>query len=390
MTGRLALLALLLAGCGSRTSLSTRDGAPFVDDDPYLKLDAGRSPLPPADGRGGGPLAADVGVAADVARSSTAAEGVLRDIAKLLWQAEPDPRHLALARSGAIRSATDLDQIVREMLKDPRSEVGVGGFYRWWLHLEDLRTTRKDPQLFPIFPKVVDALIEDVVRFGVEVTLQRDGRFSTLMTASRPYDDMAVSALVGDRGDDPRRSGLLGRPGLLALHALPERPSPVARGLFVRQDLLCEELPDHPPGVDRRVPPQPPGVTNRQQYAALMTSPACLACHSLMDQIGYGFESFDAVGAFRFVDHGLMIDTSGRIVGSSSGDLTFTGLPELGKILAGHGGAQDCIVARWFQYLRGMPPQAGDRLVLRGQAAFKGSGGDMREAIVGILGGIPF
>src|SRR6185436_6155709 len=145
---RLLLVALLLGGCGSRTSLG-RDGS-FVDDDPFLKIDA--APAPPRSGDGGGP---------DLAGASTAgAERAVRDIAKLLWQSDPDPRHLALAQGGQIRSSADLESVAREMLQDPRARVGVGAFFRWWLHLDELGQARKDPQLFPLFPKVVEPLVQ--------------------------------------------------------------------------------------------------------------------------------------------------------------------------------------------------------------------------------------
>ncbi|HXU81589.1 MAG TPA: DUF1588 domain-containing protein [Polyangia bacterium] len=384
---RLLLVALLLGGCGSRTSLG-RDGS-FVDDDPFLKIDAAPAPPRSSDG-GSGSAVPDGSGGPDLAGASTAgAERAVRDIAKLLWQSDPDPRHLALAQGGQIRSSADLESVAREMLQDPRARVGVGAFFRWWLHLDELGQARKDPQLFPLFPKVVEPLVQDVVDFGVGVTLQ-DGRFATLMTASRPYQDMAVAALVGDRGDDPRRPGLLGRPGLLALLAGPDRPSPVKRGYFIRHDVMCEEIPPSPPNVDTRVPPQPAGLTNREHYASLMTAPACAGCHSMFDPIGYGLEGFDAVGALRFLDHGRMIDSSGTIPSAPIGDLTFNGAAELGKQLSGYLRAQQCVVLKWYQFLRGMPPpKGGDPIVSSGLTAYSRAG-DVRDAIVAMLGATPF
>jgi hypothetical protein len=388
MPGRLAFLALLLVGCGSRTSLSTRDAAPFVDDDPFLKIDGGAGPslARNSDGGGGGnapgPPAADGPVA-----STAGAERALRDIAKLLWQAEPEPRHLELARRGELRSSTDLEKVVREMLKDPRSAVGVGGFFRWWLNLADLKMASKDPGLFPLFPKVVDPLIEDVVSFGVNVMLS-DGHLFALMTSARPFDDASVAALVGDRGDDGRRAGLLARPGLLALHARPDRPSPVQRGLFVRRDLMCDDIPSPPPGVQLEVPAQPAAMTNREQYASLMAPALCAGCHAPIDPLGYGLENFDAVGAFRLLDHGRMIDASGAVTSSRGRDLAFNGAGELGKVLAADRGVQDCVASKWFHYLRGSPADPGDALLARAQDDFS-RGGDMRELIVRILGATP-
>jgi hypothetical protein len=389
---RLLLAALLLAGCGSRTSLGTRDAAPYVDDDPFLKLDGAAGPSVRAGdggGGGGGPLARDASAPELARASSTArAEAALRDVAKLLWESEPDPGHLELARGGQIQSSADLEKIVREMLKDARSAVGVGKFYRWWLNIDDLHAAEKDPQLFPLFPKAVAPLIEDVVSFGVDATLS-DGRFVTLMTGQRPYSDMTLAALVGDRGDDPRRAGLLARPGFLALHAHPDRGSPVSRGFFIRHDVLCDELPPHPMDVDLRLPPQPDGMTNREQYVSVTAAPICKACHGQMDDIGFGFENFDAVGAFRYLDHGRMIDASGVVRDTQRGDVAFNGAVELGKVLATSSDAQSCIVSKWYHYLLGAPAQPGDQLLARAQKAFAAGGGDMRDVIVAVLGAHP-
>jgi len=51
----LAIALLLATGCGSRTELRTRDAAPFVDEDPWLKIDAATSARPD----GGAPDALD-------------------------------------------------------------------------------------------------------------------------------------------------------------------------------------------------------------------------------------------------------------------------------------------------------------------------------------------
>lgn len=41
----LVLSLLSLLGCGTRSDLRTRDAAPFVDDDIWLKIDAATGPV---------------------------------------------------------------------------------------------------------------------------------------------------------------------------------------------------------------------------------------------------------------------------------------------------------------------------------------------------------
>src|SRR5204862_2417984 len=97
------------------------------------------------------------------------------------------------------------------------------------------------------------------------------------------------------------RAGLLG-PGLfLALTAKPEDSSPTARGLFVREQFLCQHVPDPPPGVNTNLPPvtEAKPQTNRDRMSEHTTNASCATCHKLMDAVGFGFEKFDAVGAHR-------------------------------------------------------------------------------------------
>ena len=53
-----------------------------------------------------------------------------------------------------------------------------------------------------------------------------------------------------------------------------------------------------------------------------------------MDQIGFGFEGFDATGALQTTDNGQPVDSSGTIVGTDVAG-TFSGPVELGAKLAG-------------------------------------------------------
>ena len=54
---------------------------------------------------------------------------------------------------------------------------------------------------------------------------------------------------------DSERAGLLGQALFLTLTAKPDETSPTARGLFVREQFLCQHVADPPPGVNTNLPP---------------------------------------------------------------------------------------------------------------------------------------
>src|SRR5258708_33800216 len=100
---------------------------------------------------------------------------------------------------------------------------------------------------------------------------------------------------------ESERAGVLGQTLFLASTAKPEDSSPTARGLFVREQFLCQHVPDPPAGVNTNLPPvtEAKPQTNRDRMSEHATNPSCATCHQLIDPIGFGLEKFDAVGARR-------------------------------------------------------------------------------------------
>jgi hypothetical protein len=144
-------------------------------------------------------------------------------------------------------------------------------------------------------------------------------------------------------------SGILSLGGILAFYSDRNNTSPTHRGVFVRKALLCEGLPPPPANANIVPPVQKPNQTRRQAMSNHAQDPTCAACHQRMDPIGFGFEGFDASGAWRTSEAGQPIDASGAIVGSDvAGD--FNGPAELGAKLAASDQALSCAATQWFRY----------------------------------------
>jgi hypothetical protein len=61
--------------------------------------------------------------------------------------------------------------------------------------------------------------------------------------------------------DPDRAAGILTQGAFLAAHSSSNETSPVRRGKFVRERLLCGEVAPPPPGVDVTPPESTPGQT---------------------------------------------------------------------------------------------------------------------------------
>jgi hypothetical protein len=167
----------------------------------------------------------------------------------------------------------------------------------------------------------------------------------------------------------------------LASTAGPTATSPTARGIFIREQLLCQHVPPPPPGVNTTLP-EPTDANTARTRRQLMTehvvNPTCASCHRLMDPIGFGLENFDAIGVWRDKETialpgraagggggrgrgnrvTLAIDTQGEIAGIPNS--TFSDAKQLGHILADSPVCQRCVVRQLFRYSYGRLETAAD------------------------------
>src|SRR5262249_14913170 len=123
----------------------------------------------------------------------------------------------------------------------------------------------------------------------------------------------------------------------------------VHRGKFVREQLLCDQLPPPPPDIEIKPPDLSPTLTTRQRFSQHAANASCALCHHLMDPIGLGFESFDGAGAFRATENGQTIDATCRIDDADVAG-AFDGVLQLQQRLAGSAQVQACVASQWFRY----------------------------------------
>ena len=259
-----------------------------------------------------------------------------------LWSSLPDEELLRLAEQGALRRS--LEAQVRRMLRDPKAGSLVENFASQWLQTRNLETITPDQTEFPAFdPELRGAMRQETELFCAAI--MRDDR-SVLEFVDADYTfvnerlarhyglrDVAGAAFrrVSLRGTP--RGGLLTQGSILAITSNPTRTSPVKRGRWVLDNILGTPPPPPPPGVPelKEGKSTPLSGTLRQRMEQHRDDPLCASCHARMDPIGFGFENFDAIGAWRERDGELPIDPAGRLVSGES----FRGPADLRSILIG-------------------------------------------------------
>jgi hypothetical protein len=112
----------------------------------------------------------------------------------------------------------------------------------------------------------------------------------------------------------PGRGGVLTQASILMLSSNATRTSPVKRGKFILEQILASPPPEPPANVPAIEDKPVLTGTLRQVMEQHRENPLCASCHQRMDPIGFAFENFDAIGAWRDVEaSGAPIDASGEL-----------------------------------------------------------------------------
>src|SRR5581483_280962 len=142
-----------------------------------------------------------------------------------------------------------LEQQVRRMLKDPKSEALSKVFGYQWLHLQNLSDVQPDAFLFPNFEKNLAASMRRETELFFDSIVHEDRNILDLLNANYTFVDeilakhYGIPNVLGSRFrkvtlTDENRCGLLGQASILTLTSISNRTSPVQRGKYVMQVML--------------------------------------------------------------------------------------------------------------------------------------------------------
>ncbi len=228
-----------------------------------------------------------------------------------LWSSIPDTELLTLASAGQLSEPATLEQQVRRMLDDPRSDALVKNFAQQWLYLRNLPATSPDGIFYPNwddelrqgFVRETELLFESIVREDRSVIdlLDADYTFVNERLAKHYgmpniYGSHFRRVDLGSQFD--YRRGLLGQGSFLSVtYTQNFRTSPVKRGVWVLENILGTPPPEPPPNVpalEETANAEHPIRTLRDQLTLHRQEEPCATCHKIMDGIGFALANFEA------------------------------------------------------------------------------------------------
>ena len=180
-----------------------------------------------------------------------------------LWSSIPDSELLDVASAGKLKDPMVLDQQVRRMLADDRSESLVTNFAEQWLYLRDIEAKQPDALLFPDFDENLRRSFRKETDLFLDSILRSNHSVLDLLTANYTFVNDRLAKHYGipniegsyyRRVTFPEgsvRGGLLGQGSILTLTSYSTRTSPVVRGKWVLENLLSAPPPPAPPEYSR-------------------------------------------------------------------------------------------------------------------------------------------
>jgi len=252
-----------------------------------------------------------------------------------LWSTIPDDQLITVASQGKLRDPAVLEQQVKRMLADDRSEALVKNFAGQWLLLRNLPNVQPDPNEFPNFDDNLRQAFRRETEMFFESVMREDRSVLDLLNADYTFVNERLAKhygipgiygsqfrrvkLTGEVGEE--RRGLLGQGSILTVTSEANRTSPVKRGKFILENIFGTPPPSPPPNV-------PPLKENdgaqamsvRARMELHRKNPPCAGCHAVMDPLGFSLENFDGIGEWRTKEPGGAVDPSGQLADGTKVD----------------------------------------------------------------------
>ncbi|HXK20633.1 MAG TPA: DUF1592 domain-containing protein [Polyangiaceae bacterium] len=322
----------------------------------------------------------------------------------LIWGTMPDDALFSKAAAGMLTTPEQIEAEAGRLLADPRAHTGLFNFYEQWLRADRLPPV-KGGKYQSAYDDAMRASIMASFDAQVDASLwQPQNGVGVLLTATQAFVNAQTAALFGVTGvtgaalqvvnvNPAERVGILSHPAIMGALATEDGTHPIKRGVFVWDQMLCQDLPNPPPDVPV-FPGVPADASVRQAFETFTSAPKCQACHSRINPVGFLFENYDTLGAYTKVDdNGQAVNAAGTIVGATGTmgesdaaiNVATATAVDLSKNMAGSAAVAQCLVKQLYRYTVKRHETDGDAATINTLAgAFAGTAQNMPGLLVGL------
>jgi len=288
----------------------------------------------------------------------------------------PDAQLRLAADNDELTTPEQLSLQVTRMLETERAQDQLIRFAAQWFGADEIMDLPRNYVQFSEFTdevrssmkKEFDLFVKDIVFNDLPIARLLDADYSYLNQTLADYYGVTAQ-ITGDEFEkvsfgDAKRQGVVTMGAVIASHAKGDENSPVFRGIFVRKDLLCHDLPS-PPDISGQGGGFDPSLPVRERLAQHANIASCYNCHQVIDDLGYALENYNAIGQYLENEYiastgevvSTPIDASGVLVGIQdfldTTSMPFNNALELTSIIAQDNVSKQCAIEKWQQYTYG-------------------------------------
>ncbi|WP_437227252.1 DUF1592 domain-containing protein [Planctomicrobium sp. SH661] len=287
-----------------------------------------------------------------------------------LWDSIPDQPLLEAAARNELQTREQVSAQVDRMLDDPRSLFKLSQFFRQWLRLDHMPEIVKNQDAYAGFDAALVADLRSSLELFLDELLRSpEADFRQLFLEDSMYMNGSLARFYGAElpaetdfqkvtFQPDLRAGVLTHPLLLSGFAYDQESSPIHRGVFIARSLLGRRLKPPPEAVAPLAPDLHAGLTTRARVL-LQTSPnSCQTCHSMINDLGFSLEHFDAAGRYRLNDKDQPVDAQGGYLNKDGTEVSFVGSRELSEFLVASPEVHEAFTEQLFQYTIRQPIRA--------------------------------
>ena len=266
-----------------------------------------------------------------------------------LWSSMPDKDLLDAAAKNKLKTKNQILTQVNRMLEDKKAENFVNDFTSAWLQLNDLGGILPHNRYFSEFYKLnIQESFKKETRLYFKYVLDQnrdikeflhsdysilDRRLTKLYRLPEPNFKLAAldkneyagkapsTAFVKYKFNDKDRGGLMGHSSILTVSANGVDTSPIVRGVWVLEKLLCNPPPPAPTNVPAIEPDTRGAKSLKERLAKHQSDDNCSSCHKKIDPIGFALENYNPIGQWRHKYRRKKVDASGSYYGNEFKDI---------------------------------------------------------------------
>lgn len=303
------------------------------------------------------------------------------------------------AAAGKLKDPAYRRELAEDWVGDEQFRERMVEFGRRWTGGGGVVRQNKDEQLFPAFDGIKQAMLEEHDTFFEALLFDDNATAASLFTPDFITVNDQLARYYGLQGNGNQqtsrqtnpagsgRGGILRMGAFIASHSDMQEINPVKLGFFVRQALMCQQVPPPPAGLVIEPVAFDPAKPLRERYAEHASASAgCSGCHAWLDEVGFTFSGYSAAGSK--VDGQ---NEAGKVVGvetlSDEAATVVANLDELSTLLANSPNAQSCIAKQYWRYTFAQDDNGGQEAceveVFRNQ--FAAGGTKLKDLLVNIV-----